>query len=579
MSKESKDIKVRKAISKWQQVFIWIIAIAFVAGIALWALAVNYTPGAKKVKRSIEETVGYVTVNNEPLKDENYWVFPEEVETKYGDLLAMYGNPQLDPYIETPYVKTLITIDFLNNKILTYYAKVNNIKADKKKLDEEVKKEMDEIKKDQNKSQQIKTHYGSLYNYEKEFRRQKEQELINAAVKEKLGAISEDEIKKYYDEHKDEIIQKYTKAEVEYATFKTKEEMDKFAKLALEKGITQAATEASVTLSPYSLTKGTFPEEIEKEIFESTSTIISLPYNDSYFVFNIKSVQKVDKYEDFVKSDGYQEVKDELMNKKFADNLKKWKDEKKVSFEFRDPVYKAWYTALSTESKDLMTAYKKLYEELFNDNGEVRTDIPVEQKTAFLVVADRIVESTDTALEKIKADVKEFEKKLVNSVYEVSKGSSKEILRRMKEYYPEKKDIAFQYYSKLYDEVKPYLSVGGAYYVMNQLFEIYQGFAELAESTGTDVQIRADSYYKLYDMNKALDDPKTAKGYLAKLKELKPDYSIDFDKAEKELDEMIKEKENETKESTETTNTEGTEDSTTEATNTSDTTEPTNTKE
>jgi len=555
MSKESKDIKVRKAISKWQQVFIWIIAIAFVAGIALWALAVNYTPGAKKVKRSIEETVGYLTVNNEPIKDENYWVFQEEVETKYGDLLAMYGNPQLDPYIETPYVKTLIAVDFLNNKTMLYYAKVNNIKADKKKLDEAVKEEMNNIKKDQNKSQQIKTQYGSLTNYEKEFRKQKEQELIIAAVKEKLGAINEDEIKKYYNEHKDEMIQKYTKAEIDYATFKTKEEMDKFMKLALEKGITQAASESTVTLSPYTLTKGTFPEEIEKEIFDSTSTIVSLPYNDSYFVFNIKSVQKVEKYEDFIKSDGYNEVKDELTNKKFADNFKKWKDEQKVSFELRDPVYKAWYTALSTESKDLMTAYKKMYEELFTENGEVRTDVAAEQKTAFLVIADRIVESTDTALEKVKADVKEFEKKLVNSVYEVSKGSSKEILRRMKEYYPEKKDIAFQYYSKLYDEVKPYLSVGGAYYVMNQLFEIYQGLAELAESTGTDIQIRADSYYKLYDMNKALDDPKTAKGYLAKLKELKPDYSLDFEKAEKELDEMIKNKENAEKSTTSSTDT------------------------
>jgi len=47
MSKESKDVKLRKHISKWQQVFIWIIAIAFIAGIALWALAVNYTPGSK----------------------------------------------------------------------------------------------------------------------------------------------------------------------------------------------------------------------------------------------------------------------------------------------------------------------------------------------------------------------------------------------------------------------------------------------------------------------------------------------------------------------------------------------------
>ncbi|ABS61000.1 peptidylprolyl isomerase [Fervidobacterium nodosum] len=553
MSKESKDVKVRKTIKRWQEIFIWIVAIAFVAGIALWALAVNYAPGAKKVKRTIEETVGYLTISGEPSKDQSYWVFPEEVEQKYGDLLAAYGNPQIDPVIEEPYVKTLIAVYFLNNKAMLYYAKVNDIKADKKKLDEEVKKEMDNIKKDQAKSQQIKAQYGSLSNYEKEFRKNKEQELIISAVKEKLGAISEDEIKKYYNENKNDIVQKYTKAEVEYATFNSKDEMENFVKLATEKGVTQAASELSVTLSPYTLQKGTLPEELEKEIFDATSTLVSLPYNNSFFVFNVKSVQKADTYENFVKTDGYTEVRTELINKKFSDNFKKWKDENKVSFELRDPVYKAWYKALSSENKDLLSVYKEFYEQLFDEKGEVRTDIANEQKAAFLVVADRIVESTDTALEKVKEDVKGFERKIVSSIYEATKGSSKEILRRMKEYNPENKQIAFDYYSKLYDEIKPYLSIGGAQYVMNQLFEVYQGFADLADSTSTELNIRADSIYKLYDMNKALDEPKVAKQYLTKLKEIKPDYSLDFEKAEKELDEMIKQQEA-SQQSTNTTN-------------------------
>ncbi|MGC8955475.1 MAG: peptidyl-prolyl cis-trans isomerase [Fervidobacterium sp.] len=539
MSKESKDVKVRKTIKKWQEIFIWVVAIAFVAGIALWALAVNYSPAAKKVKRTIEETVGYVTINNEPLKDEAYWVFPEEIEQKYGDLLSSYGNPQLDPVVEEPYVKTLIAVDFLNNKTMLYYAKVNNIKTDKKALDEAVKSEMDNVKKDQTKSKQIKLQYGSLTNYEKQFKAKKEEELVIQAVKDKLGAVSEDEIKKYYNGNKNDIVSKYTKAEVEYATFNSKEEMDKFISLAAKDGLTKAASELSVSLTPYTLKKGTFPEELEKEIFDATSTLVSLPYNNSFFVFNIKSVQKVDTYENFVKSDGYTEVRNELVNKKFADNFKKWKDENKVSFELRDPVYNAWYKSLTSEEKDLVNVYKKLYEEFFNDKGEVRTDIPVEQKAAFLVVADRIVASTNTALEKVKDDVKEFEKKIVESIYEATKGSSREILRRMKEYNPNNKQIAFDYYSKLYDQVKPYLSAGGAQYVMNQLFEVYQGFANIAESTSTDIKLRADSYYKLYDLNKSLDDPKTAKQYLQKLKELKPDYSLDFDKAEKELDEMI----------------------------------------
>ncbi|AMW33092.1 peptidyl-prolyl cis-trans isomerase [Fervidobacterium islandicum] len=558
MSKESKDVKLRKHISKWQQVFIWIIAIAFIAGIALWALAVNYTPGAKKMKRTLEETAAYLTKDGTPLKNETYWVFPEDIEQVYGNLLAQYGNPSLDPVTEEPYVKTLIAVDLLNKKLMLYYAEVNNIKPDKNKVKEEVKKEIDELKKDNTKLQQIKTQYGSLTNYEKELTRQKEQELTIQAVRDKLGAVTDKEIQNYYDKNKQDIINKYTKAETSYLTFESKEEMEKFVKSAMEKGVTQAASEASLTLTDYTLNKGTLPEELENMIFDATSTLVSFPYNDTYFVFNVKSVQKVDTFENFKKSDAFNEIVTNLKNERFGENFKKWKEENKIAFEIRDPVYNAWYRALTSEGKDLLTAYKKFYEEFFTEKEEVKSDIPAEQKAAFLVIADRIIESTDTALETVKGDVREFEKKVVLSIYEQVKGSSLEILRRMKEYYPDRKDITYDYYSKLYDTIKPYLSIGGAYYVMNQLFEVYQGFADLAEATNVDVKIRADSYYKLYEMNKLLDDPKTAKGYLAKLKELKPDYSINFDSAEKELEDMIKQKEAEatqtTNESTQTTN-------------------------
>nr|WP_312058358.1 peptidyl-prolyl cis-trans isomerase [Fervidobacterium pennivorans] len=555
MSKESKDVKLRRHISKWQQVFIWVIAIAFIAGIALWALAVNYSPAAKKMKRTIEETVGYVTKDGTALKNEAYWVFPENVEEVYGNLLAQYGNPSLDPVIEEPYVKTLITVDLLNKKLMLYYAEVNKIKPDKNKIKEEVKKAIDEAKKDNAKLQQIKAQYGSLTNYEKELTRQKEEELTIQAVKDKLGMVADKEVQDYYNKNKQDIINKYTKAETSYVTFSTKEEMEKFVKSAMEKGVTQAASEASLTMTDYTLNKGTLPKELEKMIFDATSTLVSFPYNGTYFVFNVKSVQKVDTFENFKKSEAFNEILTNLKNEKFGENFKKWKEENKVAFEIRDAVYKTWYEALTAEGKDLLTAYKKLYEQLFTKTEEVRTDIPAEQKAAFLVVADRIAASTDTSFDAVKKDVKEFEKKIVLSIYDQVKGSSLEILRRMKEYFPDKKDVAFDYYTKLYDTIKPYLSVGGAYNVMNQLFEVYQGFADLAEATNVDIKIRADSYYKLYEMNKLLDDPKTAKDYLQKLKELKPDYSINFDSAEKELEDMIKQKEAQaTQQSTQTTN-------------------------
>lgn len=122
----------------------------------------------------------------------------------------------------------------------------------------------------------------------------------------------------------------------------------------------------------------------------------------------------------------------------------------------------------------------------------------------------------------------------------------------MKDYYPDKKDIAYQYYSSLYDTIKPYLSAGGAYYVINQLYEVYQGFGDLAQSTSTDLQIRSDSYYKLYEMNKLLGDPQTAGYYLNELKTIKPDYSVNFDSAEKELEAMLADQQAASQSTTET---------------------------
>jgi len=181
----------------------------------------------KNIKRTLEETVGYLTKDGTPLKNETYWVFPENVEEVYGNLLAQYGNPSLDPVIEEPYVKTLITVDLLNRKLMLYYAEVNKIKPDKNKVKEEVKKVIDEVKKDNAKLQQIKAQYGSLTNYEKELTRQKEEELTIQAVKDKLGMVADKEVQDYYNKNKQDIINKYTKAETSYVTFSTKEEMEK----------------------------------------------------------------------------------------------------------------------------------------------------------------------------------------------------------------------------------------------------------------------------------------------------------------------------------------------------------------
>jgi len=63
-------------------------------------------------------------------------------------------------------------------------------------------------------------------------------------------------------------------------------------------------------------------------------------------------------------------------------------------------------------------------------------------------------------------------------------------------------------------------------------------------------------------MNKLLGDPQTAGYYLNELKTIKPDYSINFDSAQRELEDMLAEQQaasqstTETSQETDTTTTE-----------------------
>ncbi len=550
--------KVRRFMNKWQQVVIWIVAIAFVAGIALWALATNFSTRGGQYKRTLQDTFAYITVDGKAIEKDKYWVFPEEVEKAYGDLLAKYPGATVDPVFEEPYIRVLLGAGLVNEKLTIYYAEVEDIKVDRSKVNTEVKKQIDEIKKDKEKSNSVKSQYGSLSNYEKELKAEVEKNLLIQAVKDKLGFVSEEEIKKYYEENKEDIITNYTAAKTEYAVFESKDKADEFVRKAMETNFTTAASELSVTISSYDLKKGTFGEEIEKEIFEATSTLVSVPFENSYYVFKINKIDKADTFEQFKENSNYQTVVDELKNKKFSDNFKKWKEENKVNFAFTRPEYDYWYKALTVEEKDMEKTFKELSEKILAKDSKLNENAPAEYLSATLVLLDRMAESTDTTLQEIRTKSKDLESDIVNNLYNRYGTSSFEVLRRLKDMEPENYKVGFEYYSKLYDLIRPYVESGNYFYVMNQLFEVYNGFGALAEATEAGVDIRADSFYKLYEINKALGDPKGAKQYLAKVKEIKPDYKVNFESAEKELDDMIKSLEESTstelEESTDTQN-------------------------
>lgn len=107
---------------------------------------------------------------------------------------------------------------------------------------------------------------------------------------------------------------------------------------------------------------------------------------------------------------------------------------------------------------------------------------------------------------------------------------------------PDDINIRYNYYSNLYNQIKPYLSMGS--YDPNQVLRTMLGLYTVANATDASTDMRLDSYYMLYDMSLALKDPTSAKFYLDEMKNLDPSF-MDYESAYNQVESLLKELETE----------------------------------
>lgn len=92
---------MREWFKKWQNVIVWALAVAFIAGIAWWSVA-GYISTRANSGKSETEAVGYVVVNGQVPKDSTAKVSAAELESEYANFLANYSVGSLDPLFEEP---------------------------------------------------------------------------------------------------------------------------------------------------------------------------------------------------------------------------------------------------------------------------------------------------------------------------------------------------------------------------------------------------------------------------------------------------------------------------------------------
>jgi hypothetical protein len=221
--------------------------------------------------------------------------------------------------------------------------------------------------------------------------------------------------------------------------------------------------------------------------------------------------------------------------------MQEWYDsyvkQNNVELVFANEIYDSWRkiseTSTSTELEQIQQDLKK---KIFSEDGTILPDAPDTLKSAYVVLIEKIQDSlsSDTTETKEKWQQLQNEKTLlVKNLYE-QYPSSLEVARRMYDIDNQNLDVKYNYFSLLYSEIKPYLYPEYLQYLLQSIIEIESGFSSIALDTKASTEMRASSYYNLYDLSKSLEDATSARFYLEELKKIDPSY-IDFEAALNEL--------------------------------------------
>jgi len=569
---------MRKWMKKWQGLIIWVVAGFFVAGIAWWSIAAYMRSSAPKVQYSLEDAVAYLTKDGTPMNDPTYWVMGWELETKYSDLLRNLPTYSLDPVFEDPKLKALVLERILENKVLMYYASEENLLPTKKEIDREVNNILESIKKDKAKQSLIIRRYGTLTNYINNYLKPSvKEELTLKKVREKVMSVTDDEVKKYYEGHKKDIMLKYDKADLVSVSFDKEEDAKAFVNKAAEIGFEKAATSMGLeTEELNSFGRGILGDEVDDIVFSASPNSIVGPFNvfDKWYVFKVKDVRKVDTYENFVISDAFQDVKSQISNEKYNKWIENYKKEKHISYVIKDEIYRYWLEVMKKE-RDEEDIWKELKNHIF-EKSNIREDAQDELKAIFVVVSEDLKfqkenelrdlksykkdleegkevsenlkkkygelskDELEQKISKVQAQLNEIEdlyKKVVEDLYE-GFPTSMEVLRRMVQIKPEDRYVRFEYYSQLYSRLKPLIQYGQVSSILNDILQTQIGLLTVAMATDVSTDVRAEAYYDLYDMSISMGDATSAKYYLDSLKEIAPDY-MDFEGAYEQIKAML----------------------------------------
>lgn len=275
-------------------------------------------------------------VNGEEIKSSD---FTKRYEARKNYYINKAGN---ESFLDKPsgkdnltideYIKKTVLDEMIDYKIIEEDAKKMGIEIDSKIVDKkfaDLKKDLGDKYKEDQKKLGIKDSY-----YKDKI---VEQEYLKAHEKKVKGTfeVKDEELKKYYEEHKNE----YYLAKVSHILLKTEKEANQvygelsennFGELAKKYSKDQNSKESNGFLGEFK--SGIFEESVDEEIKNLNAGQISKPVKSKLGYHIIR----VDEKKTQAFSDVKDSIRNEILNKRYKDYLKKLKEKAEVEIKLND---------------------------------------------------------------------------------------------------------------------------------------------------------------------------------------------------------------------------------------------------
>ena len=354
-------MNTRRLIKRIQAPVIWAVAIMFGAGVVWWGIAAymggrNQGDFSPEPELTLADAVAVLTKNDVQLDEPIFWVSFREYETAVRESLnnIRQQGMTVDPYFGTAQVPGEMGIryevlkDLLDQRILRYYAKEQEVLPSSAQIQAETKRIVDDFVADSDTRNQIIQYYGSVNAFTDIVERFVTTELLvmNASARA-LGDVDE-AFREHFEANRDSIRREYENVTASHILTDTEQEALEL-KTLIESGeisFADAAVEYSVDAgsAPEGGDLGTFGRgqmifEFEEAAFNASVGEIVGPVETQYghHLIQVRSKSTFDSLEDLQSMGLYEDLKNEFTQQKFTEWFTNYKASGNFGYELNDP--------------------------------------------------------------------------------------------------------------------------------------------------------------------------------------------------------------------------------------------------